>query len=121
MEIHMKLEEKVASFKHMESALVYQGGLLANLGTIPVLVSKGGNGSIFIIALVMMGVSFVFNIMILGVNRMRESYADVNSTQTIPGGAENLQTALAKIVASTPQKKHLRKSAGSSTSSMLMF
>ncbi len=40
MEIHMKLEEKVASFKHMESALVYQGGLLANLGTIPVLVSK---------------------------------------------------------------------------------
>jgi heat shock protein HtpX len=82
---------------------------------------KGGNGSIFIIALVMMGVSFVFNIMILGVNRMRESYADVNSAQTIPGGAENLQTALAKIVASTPQKKHLRKSAGSSTSSMLMF
>ncbi len=40
MEIHMKLEEKIASFKHMESALVYQGGLLANLGTIPVLVSK---------------------------------------------------------------------------------
>ncbi|MCI2412440.1 glycine C-acetyltransferase [Cuniculiplasma divulgatum] len=40
MEIHMKLEEKVASFKHMESALVYQGGLLANLGTIPVLVGK---------------------------------------------------------------------------------
>lgn len=40
MEIHMKLEEKLASFKHMESALVYQGGLLANLGTIPVLVGK---------------------------------------------------------------------------------
>ncbi|MCL4323785.1 MAG: glycine C-acetyltransferase [Candidatus Thermoplasmatota archaeon] len=40
MEIHNKLEEKVASFKHMESSLVYQGGLLANLGTIPVLVGK---------------------------------------------------------------------------------
>jgi glycine C-acetyltransferase len=40
MEIHIKLEEKVAKFKHMESALVYQGGLLANLGTIPVLVGK---------------------------------------------------------------------------------
>jgi len=40
-EIHMKLEEKVARFKHMESALVYQGGLLANTGTIPVLVGKG--------------------------------------------------------------------------------
>ncbi len=40
MKIHEELEEKVASFKHMESALVYQGGLLANLGTIPVLVGK---------------------------------------------------------------------------------
>lgn len=40
MEIHTKLEEKVAQFKHMESAVVFQGGLLANLGTIPVLVGK---------------------------------------------------------------------------------
>lgn len=40
-EIHRKLEEKVAAFKHMEAALVYQGGLLANAGTIPALVGKG--------------------------------------------------------------------------------
>ena len=40
MEIHIKLEEKLAEFKHMEASLVYQGGLLANLGTIPVLVGK---------------------------------------------------------------------------------
>ncbi|EQD33610.1 pyridoxal phosphate-dependent acyltransferase, partial [mine drainage metagenome] len=40
MEIHAKLEEKVAKFKHMESALVYQGGLLANIGTIPTLIGK---------------------------------------------------------------------------------
>ncbi|KAA8922837.1 glycine C-acetyltransferase [Thermoplasma sp.] len=39
-EIHAKLEEKIARFKHMESALVYQGGLLANVGTIPALVGK---------------------------------------------------------------------------------
>ena len=39
-EIHIKLEEKVAKFKHMEDSLVYQGGLLANSGTIPVLVGK---------------------------------------------------------------------------------
>ncbi len=39
-EIHIKLEEKVARFKHMEDSLVYQGGLLANSGTIPVLVGK---------------------------------------------------------------------------------
>ena len=39
-EVHIKLEEKVAKFKHMEDSLVYQGGLLANSGTIPVLVGK---------------------------------------------------------------------------------
>ncbi|MEM3317926.1 MAG: glycine C-acetyltransferase, partial [Thermoplasmatales archaeon] len=40
MEIHIKLEEKVAKFKHMEDSIVYQGGLLANIGTIPALVGK---------------------------------------------------------------------------------
>ncbi|OWP54936.1 MAG: zinc metalloprotease HtpX [Cuniculiplasma sp. C_DKE] len=126
-EVEAVMGHEIGHLKHHDVAL-----LLA-IGLIPTIIfyfgysmlfgggRKGGNGSIFIIALVMMGVSFVFNIMILGVNRMRESYADVNSAQTIPSGAENLQTALAKIVASTPQKKHLRKSAGSSTSSMLMF
>lgn len=39
-DLHEKLEEKVAKFKHMESSLVYQGGLLANAGTIPQLVGK---------------------------------------------------------------------------------
>lgn len=40
-EIDAKLEEKVARFKHMEASIVYQGGLLANTGTIPALVGKG--------------------------------------------------------------------------------
>lgn len=39
-EIHISLEKKVASFKHMQSSVVFQGGLLANSGTIPVLVGK---------------------------------------------------------------------------------
>ncbi len=39
-DLHQKLEEKVAKFKHMESSLVYQGGLLANSGTIPSIVGK---------------------------------------------------------------------------------
>lgn len=39
-ELHFRLEEKVAEFKHMESSLVYQGGLLANSGTIPSIVGK---------------------------------------------------------------------------------
>ena len=39
-ELHQRLEEKVARFKHMEASLVYQGGLLANSGTIPSIVGK---------------------------------------------------------------------------------
>jgi len=40
MALHEDLEKKVASFKHMPSSVVYQGGLLANLAAIPVLVGK---------------------------------------------------------------------------------
>lgn len=39
-DLHSRLEERVAKFKHMEASLVYQGGLLANSGTIPSLVGK---------------------------------------------------------------------------------
>lgn len=57
------------------------------------------NGGLFIIfAVVLIVVSFIFNIMILGINRMRESYADINAAKTVDGGAGKLQTALAKIV-----------------------
>ena len=66
--------------------------------------------------------SFIFNLMILGVNRMRESYADMNSAETVPGASLTLQTALAKIEANQPhyfgrQKKHT----ASSPATMLMF
>ncbi len=40
IELHRELERKVAAFKHMESSVVYQGGLLANLAAVPVLVGK---------------------------------------------------------------------------------
>ncbi|QRF74836.1 2-amino-3-ketobutyrate coenzyme A ligase [Thermoplasmatales archaeon] len=39
-DIHISLEKKIASFKHMEASVVFQGGLLANTGTIPVVVGK---------------------------------------------------------------------------------
>ncbi|EQD49502.1 pyridoxal phosphate-dependent acyltransferase, partial [mine drainage metagenome] len=40
MSLHDDLERKVASFKHMPSSVVYQGGLLANIAAIPVIVGK---------------------------------------------------------------------------------
>ncbi|QKR01037.1 zinc metalloprotease HtpX [Metallosphaera tengchongensis] len=57
------------------------------------------NGSLYAwaIGIGLLVLSFVFQFFILAINRMREAYADLNSATTIPGGAENLERALAKI------------------------
>jgi len=41
MTIHNKLEEKLAEFKHVEAAVVFQSGFTCNSGVIPVLVGEG--------------------------------------------------------------------------------
>lgn len=38
--LHTEAEKRLASFKGMEASIVFQGGLLANSGTIPVMVGK---------------------------------------------------------------------------------
>lgn len=40
LRIHTDLEREVADFKHMKASVVYQGGLLANIAAVPVLVGK---------------------------------------------------------------------------------
>jgi len=61
---------------------------------------NNNSGLLFLVGIALIAVSFVFNIFVLFLNRMRESYADVNSALTVPNGARNLQTALAKITLS---------------------
>ena len=41
MDLHVKLEERVAAFKQAEAAITFQSGFCANLGTIQALVGKG--------------------------------------------------------------------------------
>lgn len=41
MDIHMKVEEKLAQFKETEASLIYQTGFAANAGLIPQLAGKG--------------------------------------------------------------------------------
>ncbi len=41
MTIHNRLEEKLAEFKHVEAAVVFQSGFTCNSGVIPVLVGEG--------------------------------------------------------------------------------
>ncbi|MEJ2780038.1 zinc metalloprotease HtpX [Stygiolobus sp. CP850M] len=89
----------------------------------------GGNGrnnnggSLFLIGIVMIALSYLFNFLVLFLNRMRESYADVNAALTIPQGARNLQTALAKIVLYTDPRvlEKAKKTAGGSVGKMLFF
>lgn len=40
MQIHQKLEKRIADFKHAEAAITFQSGFCANLGTIPALVDR---------------------------------------------------------------------------------
>jgi len=41
MDLHLELERRLAAFKGVESAITFQSGFNANLGTIPALVGKG--------------------------------------------------------------------------------
>ncbi|GGP21496.1 heat-shock protein HtpX [Thermocladium modestius] len=59
---------------------------------------RGNNGlSLMAIGVALLGVSFLFQFVLLYMNRLREAYADVNSALTVPNAAKNLQRALAKI------------------------
>ncbi|GAB6945207.1 zinc metalloprotease HtpX [Vulcanisaeta sp. JCM 14467] len=58
---------------------------------------NNGGGLLLLIGLVLIAVSFLFNLFVLYINRLREAYADINGALTVENGARNLQRALAKI------------------------
>jgi heat shock protein HtpX len=61
--------------------------------------SNGRNGGIaFLVGLALIAASFIVQLFVLYINRLRESYADINAVLTVPGSPRNLQRALAKIV-----------------------
>jgi heat shock protein HtpX len=65
----------------------------------------GGNqknqGSGALLGLVFMAFSWIMNLFILDLSRLREYYADRNSASIVDGGAQKLSTGLAKIVNAT--------------------
>ncbi len=113
---------ELGHIKHHDMELLMAIGLIPTLifymayGTLFSGFGSRKSGNFLLIAILLFALSAVFNIMILGINRIRESYADVNSAKTIPDGAYNLQRSLAKLTKgeSTGNKKH-------SINDMLMF
>ncbi|MFN3268336.1 MAG: M48 family metalloprotease, partial [Zestosphaera sp.] len=52
----------------------------------------------FLLGMVLIIVSFLSNLIVLYISRLREYYADSNSVLTLPEGGRNLQRALARIL-----------------------
>ncbi len=114
-ELAAVIGHEVGHLRHRDVELLMAIGLIPTLlfylGYMLLFSGAMGNrngGAMVIVAIILVIVSFVFNIMILGINRMRESYADINAAKTVENGATNLQTALAKIVISTSRSYRRR-------------
>jgi len=60
--------------------------------------NRNGGGVAFLVGLALLAASFLVQLFVLYINRLRESYADINAVLTVPGSPRNLQRALAKIV-----------------------
>ncbi|BCU66576.1 heat-shock protein HtpX [Sulfolobales archaeon HS-7] len=82
---------------------------------------NNSGGYMFLVGIALLVVSFLFNFLVLGINRMREAYADAHSAMTVPGGAENLQTALAKLELSMNQRSAIAAKKQNSMMKMLYF
>lgn len=127
-ELEAVLAHEMGHLKHRDVELLFAIGLIPTImfylayGLLFSGNSRQQNGYGFLIAIALMVVSFLFNIMILGVNRMRETYADINAVHTADNGATNLQTALAKIVNHTGTRfRRRRTESTNSVTSMLLF
>lgn len=127
-ELEAVLAHEMGHLKHRDSELLFAIGLVPTLmfylayGLLFSGNSRQQNGYALLVALALMALSFVFNIMILSINRMRETYADINAVKTATNGSTHLQTALAKIVSFTGVRFRRRKTeASNSITNMLLF
>ncbi|MFP3065385.1 MAG: zinc metalloprotease HtpX [Sulfolobus sp.] len=134
-EVKAVLGHELGHLRHKDTELLLAVGLIPtllywlgySLWWSGILGGGGGrnsenNGTLFLIGIALIALSFIFNLFVLFLNRMREAYADINSALTVPDGARNLQTALAKIVLYTdPRIVQRAKKSSHSLGQMLFF
>ncbi|MEM4294567.1 MAG: zinc metalloprotease HtpX [Candidatus Caldarchaeum sp.] len=59
---------------------------------------RDGGAYVFLVGIVLMAFSFVFNLFVFYMSRLREYYADYFAAKTVRNGARNLQRALVRIM-----------------------
>lgn len=69
--------------------------------------NDGGNIALF--GIVFMAFSWIMNLFILHLSRLREYYADRHSAANVENGTQNLSTGLAKIVSATKNMRMTKK------------
>jgi len=62
-----------------------------------------------VIGIVFMAFSFIMNLFILNLSRLREYYADRHSASIVDGGSEKLSTGLAKIVSASKNMGRMKQ------------
>lgn len=78
----------------------------------------GGGGLAILIGMLLIAVSFIFNLFVYYMSRLREYYADSHAAINVENGARNLQRGLAKIMVATGR---LPKSVRSRHDQLKMF
>jgi heat shock protein HtpX len=73
--------------------------------------SRGGGA--ILIGMASMAIYYVLNLVVLGLSRLREYYADQHSVSVVDDGARKLSEALAKIVSSSSKMRLQRQAPGS--------
>jgi heat shock protein HtpX len=81
--------------------------------------NEGSSGAL--IGIAFMAFSWILNMFILYLSRLREYYADRHSALIVEGGSQKLSTGLAKIVNSTKSMRRTRKETQSLSSFKALF
>ncbi|MEM3004535.1 MAG: zinc metalloprotease HtpX [Candidatus Bathyarchaeia archaeon] len=82
---------------------------------------EGGSAAPMLIGMISMAIYYVLTLLVLGLSRLREYYADQRSISIVDDGARKLSEALAKIVSSSSKMKLQRQTPGSLNSFKALF
>ena len=82
---------------------------------------EGGSAAPVLIGMASMAIYYVLTLLVLGLSRLREYYADQRSVSVVDDGARKLSEGLAKIVAASSKMKQHRMVPGNLNSFKALF